>query len=185
MMKRILIVVCLLAIMGSTFAEDCKSDERCCVRTRFHPGCRRCCKVGDRNDPDSTKPVDCKTDEHCCIKSAAGGCAVCCPNKIDIGHILTIFKGIKDKLPEIMNEMNEMKERNDPDWTKPDIGHTLAIFKGITDKLLEIMNEMNKMKERNDPDWTKPDIGHILAIFKGIKEKLPELMNEMNDEKKN
>ena len=118
MMKRILIVVCLLAIMGSTFASDCKSDEYCCLRTRFR-FCALCCKAGDRDDPDWTKPVDCKTDEHCCVKSAAGGCAVCCPNKIDIGHILAIFKGIKDKLPELMNEMNGMKERDDPDWTKP------------------------------------------------------------------
>merc|ERR1712224_379820 len=158
MMKRILIVVCLLAIMGSTFAEDCKSDERYCVRTRFHPGCRRCCKVGDRNDPDSTKPVDCKTDEHCCVKSAAGGCSVCCPNKIDIGHILDIFKGIKDKLPEIMNQMKEMKERDDPD--KIDISHILDIFKGIKDKLPEIMNKMKEMKERDDP--YEIDISHIL-----------------------
>ena len=83
MMKRMLLFICLIACIGSNFAEDCTSDERCCV------------------------------------KSAAGGCAVCCPNKIDIGHILAIFKGIKDKLPELMNEMNGMKERDDPDWTKP------------------------------------------------------------------
>jgi len=129
-MKRILIFICLLATIRSSFAEDCKSDEYCCLRTRFRPGCARCCKAGDRDDPDWTKPVDCKTDEHCCVKSAAGGCAVCCPNKLDIGHILEVFKGIMDKLPkelgapygslrDAMKEMNGMKERDDPDWTKP------------------------------------------------------------------
>jgi len=113
MMKRILIFICILATIGSIFAEDCKSDERCCLKTRFHPGCRRCCKAGERDDPDWTKPVDCKTDERCCLKSAAGGCAKCCPNKLDIPM------GYPYKRDD-MGEMNGMKQRDDPDWTKPD-----------------------------------------------------------------
>ena len=106
-MKRILIFICLLATIGSTFAVDCKSNEHCCLRTRFHPGCRRCCS--DRDDPDWTKSVDCKTDEHCCVNNAAGGCAECCPN-IPMG-----WNWDRDD----MNEVNEVKERDDPDWTKP------------------------------------------------------------------
>ena len=42
MMKRMLIFICLIASIGSTFAEV---------------------QFGGRNDPDSTKPVDCKTDD--------------------------------------------------------------------------------------------------------------------------
>ena len=53
-----LLFICLIACIGSNFAEDCTSDERCCV------------------------------------KSAAGGCAECCPNTLDD-----------------MNEVNEMEER--------------------------------------------------------------------------
>ena len=59
MMKRMVMFICIIASIGSNFAEDCTSDERCCV------------------------------------KSAAGGCAECCPNKLDD-----------------MNEVNEMKERD-------------------------------------------------------------------------
>ena len=89
MMKKILIFICVLATIGSIFAIDCKLDERCCLRTRFHPGCRRCCKAGERDDmsemngmkqrddPDWTRPVKRKASEHCCRKSAAGGCAKC------------------------------------------------------------------------------------------------------------
>ena len=110
MMKRILIFICLLATIGSTFAVDCKSNEHCCLRTRFHPGCRRCCS--DRDDPDWTKSVDCKADEHCCVNNAAGGCAECCPNKLDIPMSWNWDR-------DDMNEVNEAKERDDPDWTKP------------------------------------------------------------------
>ena len=92
MIKRMLIFICLIAYIGSTFAEV---------------------QFGGRNDTDSTKPVDCKTDEHCCLKSAAGGCAKCCPNKLDIPM------GYPYKRDD-MGEMNGMKQRDDPDWTKPD-----------------------------------------------------------------
>ena len=110
MMKTIVIFICFLATIGSTFAEDCRSDERCCLRSRFYPGCRKCCKADEREDPDLTKPVDCKTDEHCCVKSAEGGCAGCCPNKLDI----RMGRNVRAD----MNEMNEMKETDDPDWTQ-------------------------------------------------------------------
>jgi len=115
MMKRMLMFICLIASIGSTFAENCKPGEICCdVQSRFHMynprGCAKCCKVQlpgakaiakawaklvdgmnemnemkQRNDPDWTIPVECKPSEHCCRKSAAGGCAKCCPNRIQMG----------------------------------------------------------------------------------------------------
>jgi len=83
MMRRMLIFIYLIASIGSTFAEV---------------------QFGGRNDPDWTKTVDCKTDEHCCLKSAAGGCAECCPNKLDIlmGHPYERYD---------INKKNERKER--------------------------------------------------------------------------
>ena len=141
--------ICLIASIGSTFAENCKPGEICCdVQSRFRwmdpRGCAKCCKVQlpgakaiakawtklvdgmnemgemkqrddpdwtklpgakaiakawtklvdilnemgemkQRDDPDGTKPVECKPSEHCCRKSAAGGCAKCCPNRIQMG----------------------------------------------------------------------------------------------------
>ena len=112
--------ICLIASIGSTFAENCKLGEICCdVQSRVQPHrwlysreCAKCCKVQlpgakaiakawtklvdilnemgemkQRDDPDGTKPVECKPSEHCCRKSAAGGCAKCCPNKIQFGGI--------------------------------------------------------------------------------------------------
>merc|ERR1712135_150107 len=61
----------------------------------------------------SSFAVDCKPDEHCCLRSAAGECAECCPNKLDIPM------GYPYKRDD-MGEMNGMKQRDNPDWTKPD-----------------------------------------------------------------
>ena len=83
MMKRMLIFICLIASIGSTVAEV---------------------QFGGKNDPDWSTPVDCKTDEHCCLKSAAGGCAECCPNKL---HIPMKHPLERDDI----NKMNERKGR--------------------------------------------------------------------------
>merc|ERR1712133_219950 len=67
MMKRMLMFICLIASIRSTFCLNEMNEMK------------------QRNDPDWTEPVECKPSEHCCLKSAAGGFAKCCPNRIQMG----------------------------------------------------------------------------------------------------
>ena len=78
MVKKMLIFICLIASIGSTFPEVLPF----------------------------TKPVDCKSDEHCCVKSAASGCAECCPNKLDIAI----------RHPNKRDDMIEINERKEKDY---------------------------------------------------------------------
>merc|ERR1712126_339412 len=50
MMKRMLMFICLIASIRSTFCMNEMNEMK------------------QRNDPDWTEPVECKPSEHCCLK---------------------------------------------------------------------------------------------------------------------
>ena len=100
MMKRILIVICILASIGSIFAQDrwdeymgfCNERDQagnCIERCRYTIFGILCWEgtdgdvyeIGDRQW-SQWGSVECKTNEHCCVKFkwfAGVGCAKCCP----------------------------------------------------------------------------------------------------------
>ena len=104
-MKRILIVICILASIGSIFAQDrwdevpgayrgfCNERDQagnCIQRCRYTifgilcwegtEGSNVAKGIDDRSWFKYLKSVECKTNEHCCVKFSAGlGCAKCCP----------------------------------------------------------------------------------------------------------
>ena len=103
MMKRILIVICILASIGSIFAQDrwdeymgfCNERDQagnCIERCRYtifgilcwEDGSNVAKEIGDRSFGHllNEASVKCKTNEHCCVKFtwfAGVGCAKCCP----------------------------------------------------------------------------------------------------------